>query len=107
MRELVCAMPAGSMHPPVVDELMQRVVHCCYADKWPQRVAGVAAVSLVIQKLPGAWLQNHMADFIKAALSVLKHLPEHAALQKSEVLEALSATMQAACPTVLLLSMHA
>lgn len=84
----------------VIDELMPRLIHCCYADKWPQQVGGVAAVSLVIQKLPVTWLQNHIADAVKAALSVLKHLPTHAALERTKVLKALTSIMQLACPKV-------
>lgn len=87
-------------HPMVMDELMPRLIHCCYADKWPQQVGGVAAVSLVIQKLPVTWLQNHIADAVKAALSVLKHLPAHAALERTKVLKALTSIMQLACPKV-------
>lgn len=82
---------------------MPRLIHCCYADKWPQQVGGVAAVCLVIQKLPITWLQNHIADAVKAALSVLKHLPAHAALERSKVLEALTGIMQLACPKVILI----
>lgn len=84
----------------VIDELMPRLIHCCYADKWPQQVGGVAAVSLVIQKLPVTWLQNHIADAVKAALSVLKHLPTYAALERTKVLKALTSIMQLACPKV-------
>lgn len=84
----------------MIDELMPRLIHCCYANKWPQQVGGVAAVSLVIQKLPVTWLQNHLADAVKAALDVLKHLPPHAASERAKVLDALAGIMQKACPKV-------
>ena len=87
-------------HPAVMDELMPRLIHCCYADKWPQRIGGVAAVSMVVQKLPMAWLQSHMPDVIKAALAVLKHLPSHASLEQAQLLKSLTAVMHLVVPQV-------
>lgn len=87
-------------HPAVIDELMPRLIHCCYADKWPQRVGGVAAVSMVVQKLPMPWLQTHMPDVVKAALAVLKHLPSHASLEQAQLLKSLTTIMHLVIPQV-------
>ena len=87
-------------HPAVIDELMPRLIHCCYADKWPQRVGGVAAVSMVVQKLPMPWLQSHMPDVVKAALAVLKHLPSHASLEQAQLLKSLTTIMHLVIPQV-------
>ncbi|KAL3160164.1 hypothetical protein ABBQ32_010930 [Trebouxia sp. C0010 RCD-2024] len=87
-------------HPAVIDELMPRLIHCCYADKWPQRVGGVAAVSMVVQKLPMPWLQSHMPDVVKAALAVLKHLPSHASLEQAQLLKSLTTVMHLVIPQV-------
>ncbi|KAL0020642.1 hypothetical protein WJX79_010395 [Trebouxia sp. C0005] len=85
-------------HPAVIDELVPRLIHCCYADKWPQRIGGVAAVSMVMQKLPITWLQSHVPDIIKAALAVLKHLPSHASLEQAQLLKALTTVMHLVVP---------
>ena len=79
---------------------MPRLIHCCYADKWPQRIGGVAAVSMVVQKLPMAWLQSHLPDVIKAALAVLKHLPRHASLEQAQLLKSLTTIMHLLIPQV-------
>lgn len=79
---------------------MPRLIHCCYADKWPQRIGGVAAVSMVVQKLPMLWLQSHLPDVIKAALAVLKHLPSHASLEQAQLLKSLTTVMHLAIPQV-------
>ena len=96
---LLCCVTDDS-HPAVIDELLPRLIHCCYADKWPQRIGGVAAVALVVQKLPIAWLQSHMPDIVKAALAVLKHLPPHASLEQAQLLKALTTVMHTAAPKV-------
>lgn len=92
--------PADDSHPAVIDELVPRLIHCCYADKWPQRIGGVAAVSMVMQKLPITWLQSHVPDIIKAALAVLKHLPSHASLEQAQLLKALTTVMHLVVPKV-------
>lgn len=79
---------------------MPRLIHCCYADKWPQRIGGVAAVSMVVQKLPMPWLQSHLPDVIKAALAVLKHLPSHASLEQAQLLKSLMTVMHLVIPQV-------
>lgn len=79
---------------------MPRLIHCCYADKWPQRIGGVAAVSMVLQKLPLGWLQSHVPDILKAALAVLKHLPSHASLEQAQLLKALTTVMHLVVPKV-------
>ncbi|KAL0051806.1 hypothetical protein WJX82_002492 [Trebouxia sp. C0006] len=89
---------ADDTHPAVIDELVPRLIHCCYADKWPQRIGGVAAVSMVMQKLPITWLQSHVPDIIKAALAVLKHLPSHASLEQAQLLKALTTVMHLVVP---------
>ena len=91
---------ADDSHPAVIDELVPRLIHCCYADKWPQRIGGVAAVSMVMQKLPITWLQSHVPDIIKAALAVLKHLPSHASLEQAQLLKALTTVMHLVVPKV-------
>ena len=63
-------------------------------------MGGVAAVSMVMQKLPITWLQSHVPDIIKAALAVLKHLPGHASLEQAQLLKALTTVMHLVVPKV-------
>lgn len=36
--------------PVVLDELLARVLHCCYADTWPARCGGLSAVAFLARK---------------------------------------------------------
>ncbi len=37
-------------YPLVLDELMPRLLHCCYADSWQLRMGGVAALTMAIER---------------------------------------------------------
>ena len=34
----------------MLDELLARVLHCCYSDTWPMRCGGLAAVSFLVDR---------------------------------------------------------
>ncbi|KAK9813301.1 hypothetical protein WJX72_012102 [[Myrmecia] bisecta] len=68
----------GLEYAPVLDHLIPRVLHCCYGESWPVRIGGVAAISVLVRKLPAAALTASMTPIIRALMAVLKHLPEHA-----------------------------
>lgn len=36
--------------PAALDELLDRVLHCCYGDAWATRIGGLAAVGLLAKK---------------------------------------------------------
>ena len=36
--------------PAALDELLARVLHCCYGDSWSTRIGGLSAVTLLAQR---------------------------------------------------------
>ena len=41
--------------PAALDELLARVLHCCYGDSWSTRIGGLSAVTLLAQRYaPGS-----------------------------------------------------
>ena len=36
--------------PQAINEILSRVLHCCYGDTWPTRLGGAGAVALITSK---------------------------------------------------------
>jgi transformation/transcription domain-associated protein len=75
--------------PPVLDELMQRLLHCCWEGTWSARLGGMAALKLLLKKLPAAYLRAYGPQILRSLLAVVKCLPDHSTVE----LETAQATM--------------
>lgn len=75
------ALAAGL--PPVLDELLHRVLHCCCEDTWQARVAGAAALRLLLRTLPGAYISAWAPQALRAVLTVVRSLPEHCTVERA------------------------
>ncbi|EIE23491.1 hypothetical protein COCSUDRAFT_65942 [Coccomyxa subellipsoidea C-169] len=71
--------------PASLDELLARVLHCCYGDSWATRIGGLAAVGLLAKKLPAVQLRARLPLCVRALLTVMRGLPEHAISQVQEL----------------------
>jgi hypothetical protein len=79
----------------VLDELLARVIHCCYGDGWATRIGGLSALSLLAKKCapPAHLLQMHVSlklltlrMLIHGGIFELHELPERQLWQFKMVL---------------------
>ena len=70
---------------PVLDELLPRILHCCWEDTWSARLGGVAAVKLLVRKLPAKYLAGWSPSLVSALCTVIKGLPEHSTVELKEL----------------------
>jgi hypothetical protein len=76
--------------PQLFDDLLPRVLHCCWDDAWGARLGGVAAVRLLWRKLPAEYLTAWLPQLLRALMVVTRHLPEHSLPELSQISETLS-----------------
>ena len=66
-------VPAEAGYPPVMDELMPRLLHMCFDDSWTQRTGGTAAIALLYNR----WACAAMRDLLGASIEALMRKAEH------------------------------
>ncbi len=71
--------------PAVMDDLMTRVLNCCHEDTWQGRLAGAAAVRLLVPRLPPAYWAVWAVATVRGLANVMRWLPEHCRVQREEV----------------------
>lgn len=71
--------------PAVMDDLMTRVLNCCHEDTWQGRLAGAAAVGLLVPRLPPAYWAVWAVATVRGLTNVMRWLPEHCRVQREEV----------------------
>ncbi|GFR40173.1 hypothetical protein Agub_g730, partial [Astrephomene gubernaculifera] len=79
--------------PAIIDDVMQRVLHCCHEDCWQGRLAGAAALRLLVGRLPAAYLCGWAVPCARALLNVVRWLPEYCRAEREEVEAALGEMM--------------
>ncbi|CAD7696024.1 unnamed protein product, partial [Ostreobium quekettii] len=80
--------------PLVLDDLLPRIIHCCYGDEWPQRIGGILGVRAIIAELPPVYILCCGSQLVHALLNVLRCLPGFAVAQKNIIKETLSHLIQ-------------
>jgi hypothetical protein len=82
--------------PPVLDELYLRILHCCCDDSWHSRLAGAAAVKLLVHHplLPPEYLQQWAPQTSRALLFIMRALPVHSVVEQDELDTTLVAFMR-------------
>lgn len=87
--------PAISMDlPPVLDELYPMLLHCCHEDVWQARLAGAAAIKLLVSQLPPSYLRHWALPTLRGLLNAMRLLPEHCVMEMVELDEALTQFMR-------------
>lgn len=81
-------------YPPVLDNLMPRILHCCWEDSWQARLGGAAGLRLLVFKLPADYLLCWCTSLLRGLLNVVKLMPEHSVAEKREVDSTLAALLR-------------
>ena len=60
--------------PAVLDELLARVLHCCYSDTWPTRCGGLASLAFLTSKCGLLACQNGLQECPQLCCGHVQHL---------------------------------
>ena len=72
-------------HHNVLQELLRRIMHCCYGDTWPMRLGGIEAIKALLPWLPEQLLGRAATFLLKALFAVLRALPDNAVKEADDV----------------------
>jgi len=87
---------------PMVRELGERAVHCCYKRDWFSKRGGAMMIGSLCGKASAEWCMSMQPDFLKGLLFVFKDLePESSLLTSAEAAEALKKILKSCSSTKL------
>lgn len=52
--------------PPILDDLVGHVLHACHGDTWSSKIGGIAALGLLMNRLPAAYLRPWSPQILAA-----------------------------------------
>eukprot|EP00899_Mesostigma_viride_P026573 jgi/Mesvir1/70/Mv13673-RA.2 len=83
-----------SRYPAMFDQLIPRLLHCCYKVPWEERLGGVAGIGLLAKLVPAELLHPYLRRLLQGLLFVLNHLSPYAASEAEEVSSTLLALIK-------------
>eukprot|EP00897_Mesotaenium_endlicherianum_P005503 jgi/Mesen1/4981/ME000248S04265 len=86
--------PPPSVRVPVFEQLLPRLLHCCYGGTWQAQMGGVMGLGALVGKVPVDTLCAFQVKTVQALLSVLKRLPQHAFKQQEEASQVLTQVLR-------------
>lgn len=84
-----------SIYIPIFDQLLSRLVHCCYGTKWQAQMGGVMGLGALVVKVPVETLCHFQVKIMRALVYVLKRLPNYANKEQKETAQVLTDILHA------------
>lgn len=76
--------PPPSVRVAVFEELLPRLLHCCYSSTWQAQMGGVMGLGALVGKVSVETLCIFQVKVVRGLLFVLKRLPVHANKEQEE-----------------------
>ena len=81
--------PPPGVHIPVFEQLLLRLLHCCYGSTWQAQMGGVMGFGTLVGKVTIETLCLFQVHAIRSLVFVLRRLPQHANKEKAETSQVL------------------
>eukprot|EP00898_Chlorokybus_atmophyticus_P003741 jgi/Chlat1/4368/Chrsp29S04524 len=78
----------------MLDQLLQRLLHSCYAGTWQSQMGGVIGVGAMIQRVPATGIRPQQQRVVRALLHVLRRLPVYATAETEETSQVLQQVLK-------------
>ncbi|XP_078446328.1 phosphatidylinositol 3- and 4-kinase family protein with FAT domain-containing protein isoform X2 [Wolffia australiana] len=75
---------------PVFEQLLPRLLHCCYGCTWQAQIGGVMGLGALVNKVPVETICVFLVRIVRALVYVLKRLPSHANKEQEETSQVLN-----------------
>ncbi|KAG8099235.1 hypothetical protein GUJ93_ZPchr0013g36432 [Zizania palustris] len=76
--------PPPSVQVGVFEELLPRLLHCCYGSTWQAQMGGVMGIGALVGKVSVEILSIFQVKIVRGLINVLKRLPAHANKEQEE-----------------------
>ncbi|ONK62905.1 uncharacterized protein A4U43_C07F9340 [Asparagus officinalis] len=86
--------PPPSVKVPVFEELLPRLLHCCYGNTWQAQMGGVMGLGALVGKVSVETLCDFQVSIVRGLVYVLKRLPLHANKEQEETSQVLTQVLR-------------
>ncbi|KAL3681984.1 hypothetical protein R1sor_000006 [Riccia sorocarpa] len=86
--------PPPGVRIPVFEQLLPRLLHCCYGSTWQSQMGGVMGLGALVGKATVDTLCAFQSKAVRALIYVLKRLPQHANKEQEETSQVLTQVLR-------------
>ncbi|KVI08775.1 Armadillo-type fold [Cynara cardunculus var. scolymus] len=86
--------PPPSVRVPIFDQLLPRLLHCCYGSTWQAQMGGVIGLGALVGKVTVETLCVFQVRVVRGLVFVLKRLPVYAAKEQEETSQVLTQVLR-------------
>jgi transformation/transcription domain-associated protein len=86
--------PPPGVRIPVFEQLLPRLLHCCYGSTWQAQMGGVMGLGALVGKATVETLCLFQVRAIRGLVYVLKRLPQHANKEQEETSQVLTQVLR-------------
>ncbi|KAL6010354.1 hypothetical protein ACLOJK_000785 [Asimina triloba] len=87
--------PPPGVRIPVFEQLLPRLLHCCYGSTWQAQIGGVMGLGALVGKVTVEALCVFQVKIVRGLVNVLKRLPLHANKEQEETSQVLTQVLRA------------
>ncbi|KAK6237341.1 hypothetical protein QUC31_002810 [Theobroma cacao] len=86
--------PPPSVRIPVFEQLLPRLLHCCYGSTWQAQMGGVMGLGALVGKVTVETLCLFQVRIVRGLVYVLKRLPIYASKEQEETSQVLTQVLR-------------
>ncbi|KAK8653078.1 hypothetical protein V6N13_127093 [Hibiscus sabdariffa] len=86
--------PPPSVHIPVFEQLLPRLLHCCYGSTWQAQMGGVMGLGALVGKVTVETLCLFQVRVVRGLVYVLKRLPVYSSKEQEETSQVLTQVLR-------------
>ncbi|KAK3007681.1 hypothetical protein RJ639_014818 [Escallonia herrerae] len=86
--------PPPSVRIPVFEQLLPRLLHCCYGSTWQAQIGGVLGLGALVGKVTVDTLCHFQVRVVRGLVYVLKRLPLYATKEQEETSQVLTQVLR-------------
>ncbi|XWS45545.1 hypothetical protein CRYUN_Cryun15aG0145700 [Craigia yunnanensis] len=86
--------PPPSVRIPVFEQLLPRLLHCCYGSTWQTQMGGVMGLGALVGKVTVETLCFFQVRIVRGLVYVLKRLPIYASKEQEETSQVLTQVLR-------------
>jgi transformation/transcription domain-associated protein len=86
--------PPPSVRIPVFEQLLPRLLHCCYGSTWQAQMGGVMGLGALVGKVTVETLCLFQVKIVRGLVYVLKRLPVYATKEQEETNQVLTQVLR-------------
>lgn len=86
--------PPPSVRIPIFEQLLPRLLHCCYGTTWQAQIGGVMGLGALVGKVTVETLCHFQVRIVRGLVYVLKRLPVYASKEQEETSQVLTQVLR-------------